>query len=180
MDNDKKSSTETKLTSFPCPKCGKEYVPQITLKSKAMMICPEHGLFERDIKRSLSFRKFCSKLGSKPNRSPFYYTSPERRIKKLLDELKIVYFHNVGIEVNGRKYWLDFYIPPYTILSINPGIWHKLWNREESDRIKYLTLKEKGFPVVIADDKILKMKDEELKEWLKETLTVLSSNVDVS
>jgi len=158
------------LTSFPCPKCGQFFMPQITLKSKAMMICPEHGLFETDIKRSLNFRKFCSKIASKPNRSPFYYSSSELKVKRALDDLKEKYFHNVGLEINHKKYWLDFLVLPGKILSVNPSVWHKLWNREKSDNTKYYNLKLLGLDVIIIDDEILKLKHEELVKWIQAQL----------
>jgi len=132
-----------------------------------MMICPEHGLFEIDIKRSLYFRKFCSEIASKPNRSPFYYTSTEAKVKKALDMINKIYFHNVGIELNGHKYWLDFLVVnPVSILAVNPSVWHKLWNREASDKIKYNELNKLNIPVIILDDRILKKKVEELAKWL--------------
>jgi len=162
---------ETRLTQFPCPKCGLYYTPQLTLKNKALLVCPYHGLYETSIQKSLSFRKYCSEIASKPNRSPFYYTTTEKKVKNILDSIGIVYFHNVGIELDKHRYYLDFYLPEYNIvLSVNPSIWHKLWNRDKSDNTKYSLLKKYKFNILILTDKELKMSSAKLKEYIMKKL----------
>jgi len=169
-------SNRTRLTKFPCPKCGVYYEPEATLKTKAIMKCTEHGLFEIDINRSLNFRKFCSKIASKPNRSPFYYTTSELRIKEALDKLNIKYFHNVGVEINGHKYWLDFYLPFYNVwISCDPSVWHKLWNRQSSDINKARSVVELGIKALPVKDEQLKLNSKELTAWLKKALELLRS-----
>jgi len=164
----KLTKEELELTKFPCPKCGVYYTPEQILKTKAIMKCKEHGLFEIDINRSLNFRRFCSEIASKPNRSPFYYSSTELKIKKALEILKKIFFHNVGIELNNRKYWLDFLVlNPISILSVNPSVWHKLWNREKSDKIKYQELIKLNIPVIVLEDKILNENLETITSFLE-------------
>jgi len=159
------STVKTKTTKFPCPKCGKYYEPSIVTKGKSFMECKEHGIFEIDNKRSLNFRKFCSKLGSKPNRSQSYYTSTEERIKGYLDRRRLIegidYVHNCKIKNPNKQtyYWIDFLFHTRKIaIEVSPLIWHCMWGREKSelDKIKYL--KSLGFKVVILKDKIMKRK----------------------
>jgi len=145
-----------------------------------MMICNEHGLFEVDIKKSLNFRKYCSELGSKPNRSPFYYTSLEEKTKKALDKLKIVYFHNVGIELEGHKYYLDFYLPLYnTVIGVNPSIWHKIGDRDKSDKIKYELLEQYGFNILLLEDEELKLSITKLADYIIKSITEKSFEIPI-
>lgn len=157
---------KTRRTKFPCPSCGIYYEPQTVTKGKSFMLCKEHGIFETDNKKSLSFRKFCSKLGSKPNRSQGYYTSGEERIRQYLLRRGLIegydFIHNARIYNEDTKsyYWIDFYLPRYKtpiFICYNPDVWHKLWNRSKSDKIKIDFLKKLG-KVVILKDKIMKRK----------------------
>ena len=153
--------TETKLTSFPCPICGKFFKPYLSRKDgKAMMECPKDGLFETSIKASKNFRKFCSKLGKKPNRSPNYYTAGERKIKEWLElnNMKegLEFFHNSRVKLRGRWYWLDFVVPESrTVIEYSPEVWHKLWNRKSADERKKEALEELGYNLLSLNDKDL-------------------------
>jgi len=155
---------KTRLTKFPCPICGTYYLPKENLKTKALMICSKHGMFETDIYKSLRFRKFCSIVGSKPNRDQGYYTPPEERIKKYLNWRGLTegidYIHNCRMK-NGRTYfWLDFYLPRIyyknyksTSIGADPKIWHKLWNRQKSDKKKVIFLEKHGIYHISLDEK---------------------------
>jgi very-short-patch-repair endonuclease/predicted RNA-binding Zn-ribbon protein involved in translation (DUF1610 family) len=158
---------ETVFTKFPCPKCGIYYEPYLTRKDgKAMLECPEHGLFETSIATSKNFRTFCAKLGSAPNRSPTYYTSSEERVKRFLlrrgmnDGLD--FFHNARIgpflNENQHKiyFWCDFVVPKFKlVLEASPHIWHKMWNREQADIRKEHFLNSLGWNVINLDEKDL-------------------------
>jgi len=135
-----KEKIETKLTQFPCPICGQYFVPYLSRKDgKAMCECPKDGLFETSIGVSKNFRKFCSRIARKPNRSPVYYTSMEYKIKKILENLGLIegldFWHNVRVKFNEKYYtWLDFYIPRKNlIIRASPSIWHVRWSRGDAD-----------------------------------------------
>jgi len=141
---------ETKLTKFPCPKCGTYNEPYlVNSKGIAMMKCDTHGLYETSVDVSKDFRIFCSKVAKKHTRSQGYFTSGEKKIRKILLNLGlregIDYMHNVRVK-NGRTYyWLDFYFPKLDLsLPYNPKIWHSLWNRAESDKRKHKFLLDNG------------------------------------
>ena len=172
----KEGKIETVFTKFPCPVCGVYYEPYLTRKDgKAMLECPNHGLFETSIATSKNFRIFCAKLGSAPNRSPTYYTSSEAVIQRFLvnQGLKegLEFFHNsrVGPFLNGNKhkvyFWCDFVVPKYhLILEASPRIWHKLWNREQGDNRKELFLGNLGWKVINLDEKDLNQLNKIRKE----------------
>jgi len=62
--------------------------------------------------------------------------------------------YNVRVKLNSRYYWLDFYIPrERLVIEVSPKIWHKMWNRQESDKTKYQTLRRNGLRVVEVHDK---------------------------
>ena len=160
-------SISTQLTKFPCPICGKYFEPYMARKDgKAMLECPQHGLFETSIATSKNFRKFCQKLGSAPNRNPTYYTSSEQRVKRFLVNHKMKegldFFHNsrIGPFINGNKrkvyYWCDFVIPSKKlVLEASPAIWHKMWNRNEADERKTKFLGQLGWTVYNLNEKDL-------------------------
>jgi len=151
---------ETKLTQFPCPVCGQYFTPYLSRKDgKAMCECSKDGLFETSIGVSKNFRKFCSKIARKPNRSPIYYTSFEYKIKRILENLGLIegldFWHNVRVKFNNKSYtWLDFYIPRKDIIvRASPSVWHKMWSRGTADdRIK-LFLESKGLNVIDITEK---------------------------
>ena len=159
---------ETHLTKFPCPICGKYYEPYMSRKDgKAMLECPEHGLYETSIATSKNFRKFCAKLGSAPNRSPTYYTSSESKVKRYLVNHGLVegldFFHNarIGPFVNGNKkkvyYWCDFVVPSKKlVIEASPEIWHKMWNREDADLRKAKFLGQLGWTLMNLNEKALR------------------------
>jgi len=149
----------TGFTKFPCPKCGEYFEPYlINSKGRAMMECPKHGLYETKIAVSKNFRIFCSRVAKQPNRSQSYYTKSEQKVKDFLEKNGyregIDFIHNVRVKLNSRYYWLDFYIPrERLVIEVSPKIWHKMWNRQESDKTKYQTLRRNGLRVVEVHDK---------------------------
>ncbi len=166
----------TELVKYPCPKCGIYYEPEFHMSGYAYMECKEHGLFKTSVKVSKNFRKFCSKIAKKPNRSPYYYTSTEKKVKDILDKAKYIegidYLHNVRIKDTTRKtkkggpiyYWLDFYIPKEElVISVNPTIWHRMWQREKSDNKKIKFLESLGLKVISIDEKSLN----DIKRYIK-------------
>jgi len=151
----------TRMTEFPCPICGKYYPPYlVTTTGISKCECPEHGLFETNNKISKNFRRFCSRLGSKPNRSPTYYTSSEKKIKDYLDKKYkegLDYWHNVRIQyINNdhRSYfWLDFVVPEKKIvLECSPSIWHTRWNRNGADNRKKTLIESLGWRYIQLDE----------------------------
>jgi len=167
---------KTELVKYPCPKCGIYYEPEFHMNGYAFMECKEHGLFKTSVKVSKNFRKFCSKIAKKPNRSPYYYTSSEKKIKDILDKAKYIegihYFHNVRVKDTTRKnkrggpiyYWLDFYIPEERlVICVNPTIWHRMWSREKSDNKKNKFLESLGLKVIEIDEK----SSHKIKKYLK-------------
>jgi len=143
----------TQLSKYPCSECGRLFIPKYHLKGKAIMRCPTHGLFETDVKKSLRFRKICSRIAKNMKRTQGSYSSLEKKFKKFLDELHfregIDYIHNCRVKNNDRYYWLDFYFPRTTIgkpvvIEINPRLWHNRWNREKSDNSKTEFLESNG------------------------------------
>ena len=159
-----KKKIETELTRFPCPTCGKYYIPYMSKKDgKALLECEEHGLYETSIAVSKNFRKFCSRIARKPNRSPIYFTSVEGKLRNILDELDLIegldYFHNSRIgftNTNKRKvyYWLDFVIPAFKlIIECSPVVWHKLWRREISDKRKQELIEQLGWKYISLNEK---------------------------
>jgi endogenous inhibitor of DNA gyrase (YacG/DUF329 family) len=167
---------KTVQIKYPCPICGKYYLPDYHLNGYAIMECKKHGLFKTSVKVSKNFRKFCSKIAKKSNRSPIYYTSFEKRIKNILDKFGyregLDYFHNVRIKDTTRKtkkgqpiyYWLDFLIPlENLVIEASPKIWHRMWNRESSDKKKIKFLESLGLTVITITEDNFK----ELRTYLK-------------
>ena len=151
-------SPKTEIVKFPCPKCGIYYEPTSQVGGYAFMNCPKDGLFKTSNAVSLSFRKFCSKLGGAPNRNPGYYTSEEDKVRRYLVKIGevegVTFFHNARIQAvndKGNKvfYWLDFVLPIRRIvIECNPSIWHKMWNREGADIRKQTILGLLGLTLV--------------------------------
>jgi len=165
----KNKKVKTEFIKYPCPTCGKYFLPYMdSSKGYAFMICPEHGQFKTSISVSANFRKFCSKVARKPNRSPVYYTSTEKKFKKYLEDLGfkegIDFWHNVRVRYhNGSRYvyyWIDFLMRMLDIgFEIDPKVWHSLWNRDKSDRIKVKRILGDGIRLLSLSDKDLKNKD---------------------
>jgi hypothetical protein len=139
----------------------------ISSKGKAMCECPKHGLFETSIAVSKNFRKLCQRIGSKPNRSQAYFTSSEKKVKELLESNGYVlgrdYFHNILIPNGKRHYYVDFLIPNEKLIIEMSPFWHKLWNRQESDKRKKEYLESLGYMVVEVDEKNYKSVEDYLK-----------------
>jgi len=150
---------------YPCPKCGIYFKPFKHDNGRAYMICKEHGEYNTSILVSFNFRGFCSRIAKKPNRSPYYYTSEEKKVRKMLIDKGFkegIDFHHNFQMINGKHhYYLDFYLPKNKIsLEASPALWHELWGRKESDDRKYKFLKSKGITVIELTDK-------NEKEWKK-------------
>jgi len=160
-----------KPVSYPCPECQSNYkIPLYHKDTWAICKCEIHGIWKVSFLRSFKFRKLCSIVASKPNRDPEYYTPPELRVKRILDDLNIRYEHNKPIKNNKSVYYPDFIIerPTKIVIGVDPSIWHTRWNREKSDREKRLYFISKGYKYVSLTDK-------NRKEWpnlIKEALGV--------
>ena len=167
-------SEETELFVYRCPNCGTYNKPYLIRKDGvACMLC-EKCKAEYRTKTSVmkNFRIYSSRLGSKKNRSPTFYNSMEKQIKKILEELGyregIDFFHNSRIKGEGRSYyWVDFILPiEKIVIEVNGSIWHKIGDRETSDTKKRSFLENIGFTVLEIDEKILK-KPKEVKKMIK-------------
>ena len=101
------------------------------------------------IRRGENFKKLCSKVASKPNKSPTYYNSFERRAPQTLQGLgsraNSDFFHNQKL----LSYYPDFIFPDKkVIIEVDGSIWHEYWsipekNRKRNQRIQ----RETGFQV---------------------------------
>jgi len=164
-----KAKIKTEVLKYPCPKCGTYHKPYMhDVKGFAYMLCTKcKTQYKTSTAVSANFRKFCSKVGSKPNRSPSYYTSSEEKIRRFLLRRNLNegldFFHNARIgpfeNENKRKvyYWADFVIPSKKlIIEASPSVWHKMWNRESADRQKNLILRDLGWEVIHLDEKDMK------------------------
>ena len=77
-----------------------------------------------------------------------YLTTPERRVKEILNELDIVYFvHHV---VEGWN--VDFYLGHKMAIEVNGTYWHNKPKNIEKDRRKLSELKDKGYHVLTIND----------------------------
>lgn len=174
MRKTRKRKVPTELVSYPCPTCGNYYLPEYHQKDgKAVMKCLEHGIFKTSVAVSLNFRKFCSVVGSKPNRSPSYYSTSEAKVKRYLERRKLIegidFFHNSRIKckLNGRirYFWLDFILPKLNlVIEASPRIWHKMWNREEADARKRTLLKAMNLDLIELDEKDLRRLNKQRKK----------------
>lgn len=167
---------KTELIAYPCPVCGKYYLPYMHSKDGyAFMVCPEHGQFKTSVAVSVNFRRFCSKVGSQPNRNPTYYTSSEERVRRFLLNRGLIegldFMHNARIgpiiNGNGKKtyYWADFVIPSKRlVIEASPKIWHKMWGRQKADIRKEQFLSSKGWEIIHLDEKDLQQLNKRRKK----------------
>lgn len=151
---------ETEVMTYPCPECGTYNKPYMHTKDGyAYMLCKNCKVqYKTSTKVSANFRKFCSKIASKPNKSQSYYTSLELKVKRILLKLGyregIDFIHNCMIPNGKVKYYVDFYLPKESlVIECSPSIWHNMWNREESDRRKMEFLMSEGLNVLEVDEK---------------------------
>ena len=138
---------------YPCPKCRSEYYTPIRHEGTwAICRCPIHGEWRVSFLRSFKFRKLCSIVASKPNKSPEYYTPPERQVKAILDKLGVSYEHNKEFRNGNRRYYVDFYVslsnPGSLVIEVSPSIWHSRWNRELSEERKREYFQSKGIEYI--------------------------------
>ena len=173
------NEVKTELISYPCPKCSTYNLPYMhTKKGFAYMLCSKcHVQYKTSVAVSLNFRKFCSKVARKPNRSPVYYTSVERKLRDLLLEIGLIegldFYHNSRISTineNKRKiyFWIDFTIPKYKIaLECNITIWHSRWSRGTADQRKKELIEKFGWKYIGLNEKeINKLTKEDVMKWL--------------
>lgn len=156
----KRSSVSTELVTYRCPSCKTFNKPYFhNRKGIAFTLCSEcKAQYKTSTKASASFRKFSSRHGRKPNRSPIHYSSSERSGKKFLEKLGLVegfdFFHNPRVEtvsVNGRKmyYWLDFVVPAVKlVIEISPEMWHRLDGVPEKDERKRKFIEDLGWTLI--------------------------------
>jgi len=152
---------KTQMVEYPCPACGKYHLPfMISKDGYAYMLCTKcKSQYRTSTAVSANFRIFCQKVGSAPNRSASYYTSSEKEVKKLLEDLGlregIDFIHNCRVKNydTGTYYWIDFYLPHFrAYISMSPSIWHRMWGRHKSDvqKLKYLT-KAGLYPIIVNE-----------------------------
>jgi len=177
----KASKIATEEITYPCPHCGTYNLPYMhNRKGFAMMRCGKcQHQYKTSTAVSANFRKFCSKVGSAPNRSPSYYTSHEKIVKDFLEKRGQIegldFHHNARVKdgnlpvpqpfINsqGKKrvakyvyFWLDFVVPEKRlVIEASPSIWHKMWNREVADIKKEEFLKNLGWKLISLDEKDL-------------------------
>jgi len=153
---------KTEIVKYPCPKCGTYSKPFMHNRDGiAYMLCKKCNIqYKTSCRVSANFRKFCQKLGSKPNRTQGYYTSSEIKIKKYLNHLGLIegkdYIHNCRFKNihNNCYYWVDFYLPfEKLIVEASPSVWHKMWGREKSDKKKVIYLTSLNLTVIILNEK---------------------------
>lgn len=161
------SNVPTEVVKYPCPICGSYNPPFMhTADGYALMECPKHGLYKTSVKVSKNFRKFCSKIAKKPNRTQGYYTPGEQKIREFLTERcglreGIDFIHNCRIRSEHSYYWVDFYLPKLElIIEFSPRIWHNMWGRRESDQRKREFLESNGLRVIDISDKDLENLEE--------------------
>jgi hypothetical protein len=149
-------------TKYPCPKCQSSYhTPVRHENGYAICECPIHGEYRINVQLSFNFRRLCSIVASKPNRSPSYYTPPEKEVKAILEKIglkeNIDFYHNKPFKDTDNKtiYYPDFVVerPVKAIIGVDPRIWHSRWNRESSDYRKKLFFKRLGYMYISLSDK---------------------------
>jgi len=167
----KNENFPTEEVQYPCPRCGTYSKAQFYSKDGyAFMLCPEcKTQFKTSTKASINFRKFCSRIATGGNISQTKYSSLEKKVRRILEKKGYVqgrdFLHNVLIENGRRKYYVDFLLyRKNMVLECNGSIWHKLWNRKESDKRKIEYLKSLGFKILIVDEKNYEEELEELNE----------------
>lgn len=161
-----KKNVKTVEVEYPCPKCGTYNPPYMhDRKGFALMLCSKCKCqYKTSTAVSANFRKFCSKVGSKPNRSPTYYTSSEEKVRRFLKNRGLLegldFFHNsrIGPFINENEnkvyYWCDFVIPEKKlVIEVSPSVWHKMWNRESADERKNKILEDLGWEVIHLNEK---------------------------
>ena len=121
------------------------------------------------IRKGENFKKLCSKVASRPNKSPTYYNSFERKVLKALNDLGFRagsdFFHNQRL----LSYYPDFMFPDKkVIIEVDGSIWHEYWdvpkkNRKRNQRIQ----KEVGFRVFRIKHDDFKNLEEKLRTILK-------------
>jgi len=165
---------ETEVVEYPCPECGRYNKPYMhNLKGYAFQLCEGCGTqYKTSTRVSASFRRYCSRTAQNPNRSPTFYTSSEKKVKKLMEAKGYVegidYWHNVRIadpERKGVYFWLDFYLPlQRLVVECSPRVWHALWDRRSSDRRKRLLVESYGLRYLEVDGEELDRLDHVLGE----------------
>jgi len=174
----KKAKTATEELAYPCAKCGTYNLPYMHSKEGyAFMRCSKcTAQYKTSTAVSANFRRFCSKLGSAPNRDPHYYTSSEERVQRFLERrgLKegLDYFHNsrVAVEMDSKRryFWPDFVIPSKKlIIGASPHIWHQMWARNHADDRFTAAMKLIGWEVINLDEKDLQQLNKRRTEGKK-------------
>jgi len=148
----------TQLTPYPCPECQGNYkLPDHHKDGYAVCYCEKHGEYRTNVNQSLNFRRFCSRIARKPNKSPTYFTPPELKVKKALDSLDITYTHNQRFKARqGVYYYPDFVVESKKlVIGVDPSIWHSRWNRTKSDKRKIAYFKDLGYRYLSLPEDIL-------------------------
>jgi len=134
-------------------------------------------------KRAENFRRVCSKLAKKNNKSPQHYSSLEMIVKKSLEkDLGLIenlhYFHNARVSTinsNGRKvpFWVDFIIPTMNlVIEASPKMFHNLKRKVESDLRKKEYIINNGFIfVALSEKEVESLKDMNIKLLLQEVIS---------
>lgn len=102
-----------------------------------------------------------------------HLTTPERRVKEILDDLDIVYFtHHV---VEGWN--VDFYLGKKIAIEVNGVYWHSKQKNVDKDKRKLSELHDKGYRVLTIEDDELSDIDKVKKQIQKFWVTHISNGM---
>ena len=169
---------KTEEVEYPCAKCGTYNLPYMhSKKGFAFMLCKKcKSQYKTSTAVSANFRKFCSRIAQKPNKSPGYYTSAELKVKNYLEKRGykegLSFFHNSRVPVimdsKSRYFFPDFTIPEKKLMiGASPSIWHTRWARNNADDRFTLAMKKLGWEVINLDEKDLQQLNKKRTEGKK-------------
>jgi len=158
---------KTELVKYRCPSCGHYNTPYFfDRKGHAFSLCEKcKAEYKTSTGTIANFRKFSSRQGKKPNRSPTYYSSSERTVKRYLEKYGLIenldFFHNARVRDTNREkpvyFWLDFIIPSRKlVVECDPEVWHKLDGREESDKRKKDFIESLGWTFISLNNECIR------------------------
>jgi len=183
-------TSKESFPASPCNVCGvynkPQYQEEYNGDIKYFYRCQCNNVYKRSHNSMLAFRRICSKVAKeywmslkhKENGSEDVYSSTEKILKSILDELGIKYCHNFVIPTlrDGkiRRYVADFYLPDFNVdIEGDSYIFHNLWGVKEKDKLRDEALfKVHGIKVIRYTDKEL-TKPEEVKRDIVSQLGIV-------
>jgi len=178
-----------KFPASPCNKCGTYNKPikkqTVNNDIKYHYTCKCGFQYKRSHNSMISFRKLCSRKAKeywasvkhKENNTEDVYSSTEKIMKDILDQLGIKYIHNYLLltprEGKIRRYRIDFYLPDYKIgIECDGSVWHNLWGVKEKDQLRDQAIfNEFGIKIYRYSDIDLRRKNN-VKEKIMKILAV--------